>query len=226
MERGKDKSKSKPFRVRKTAYDVVFAARDGWLRSPDLRKTLENLDIPRELHSVVVETGRIDRQRSFLEMVEILAEDRYWYSYLRNAMGIWVHFRHEGPDHVQRILITVGELIIAGSEGSKPPLGKQLEKLVEDEWAGVPGRLVQDLTADRLKPLAEATAQFKQQLPADRDRDRRAILDMVEKVVPSLEKRRDEGYDGPGEDVCEIIDDLIEVLRSPTTQSAGPGYAP
>jgi hypothetical protein len=57
----------KPFRVRKAAYDIVLVARDGWLKSPDLRQTLESLDFPRKLHSVVIETGRSDHQRSFLD---------------------------------------------------------------------------------------------------------------------------------------------------------------
>ena len=205
----------KPFRVRKAAYDVMLAARDGWFKSADLRKTLEDLDIPRKLHSVVIETGRTDDQHSFLEMMEILAENREWHSYLRKAMDIWLPLHHEGPGYVQRILIAIGELIVPGSEGLKPPHDKPLEKLVEEEWAGVPGRLVQDLTADRLNSLAEATAQFKRQLPADRDSDRRVILSVVEKVVPSLEKRNDI----PKEDIRKIIDELIEVLRLPTAQS-------
>ena len=227
MEKEEDKSESKRFRVRKAAYDVVLAAQDGWLRSADLRGTLEDLDIPGKLHSVAIEIGLPGYQRSFLGMVEILSEDRYWHSYLRNSMDIWLPLRHESPGHVQRILITVGELIIPGSEESKPPPDAPLEKLLEEEWARVPGRLVQDLAADRLRPLAEATAQFKRQLPADRDRDRRAILSVVEKVVSSLEKRRDEGYDGPGEDVCEIINELIEVLalRSPAARSNTSGSA-
>ena len=225
MEKGEDKSKSKPFRVRKAAYDVVVAAQDGWLKSADLRETFGDLDIPGKLYSVAIEIGLPGYQRSFLGMMEILSEDRYWHPYLRNAMDTWLPLRYESPGHVQRILITVGELIIPGSEGSTPPPDEPLEKLLEEEWARVPGRLVQDLTADRLKPLAEATAQFKRQLPADRDRDRRAILSVVEKVVPSLEKRRDEGYDGPGEDVCEIINELIEVLvlRSPAARSSTSG---
>jgi hypothetical protein len=50
--------KNKPFSVRKAAYDVIQAAQDGWLRSTDLRQTLEDFDFPRQLHSVVIETGR------------------------------------------------------------------------------------------------------------------------------------------------------------------------
>ena len=214
---------SKPLRVRKAAYDVVLVARDGWLKSTALRPILESLDVPRKLHSIVIETGRSDDQRSFLEMMEILSEDRYWHPYLRKAMDVWLPLRHEGPGHVLRILITVGELIIPGSEGSKPPLDKPLEKLVEDEWAGVPGRLVMNLTADRLKPLAEITQQLKEL--SFTESGRRAVLGVVEKVIPSLERRREDGYNGPGEDICGIVNDLLEILRVPI-QSTGrrPAY--
>ena len=219
-----DQSESKPFRVRKAAYNVILAAREGWLKSKDLRETLESLDIPRKLHSVVTETGNPNHQRSFLEMIEILAEaeDKYWHSYLRKAMHIWLPLHHDGPSHVLHILITVGELIAPGCEGSRPPLDKPLEKFIEDEWLAVPGRLVQDLTADRLEPLAEATAQFKRQLSANRDSDRRAIQSAVEKVVPALERRREQGYDGPGAEIRKIIDELLRVLQSPAAQSTRP----
>jgi hypothetical protein len=163
--------KDKPFRVRKAAYDVILVARDGWLRSAELRQTLEDLDFPRQLHSVVIETGRSDHQRSFLMMMEILSEDRYWHSYLRGAMDIWLPFRHEGPDQVLRILANVWRTTTPGVRRFQPPpLDKFLEKLVEDEWAGVPGRLVKDLTADRLEPLAEVTKQFKELLFTETDR--------------------------------------------------------
>ena len=215
-----DENENKPFRVRKAAYEVMLAARYGWLRSEELRETLESLDIPRKLYIFVTETGNPNHQRSFLEMIEILAEERYWHSYLRKAMEIWLPLYHDGPVRVLGILITVGELMVPGSEGSRPsPLDKPLEKFIVDEWAGVPGRCVWDLTADRLRPLAEATAQFKRQLPADRDSDRRAILGEVEKVVERLERRRDEGYEGPGNDVCEIIDELLGVLRLPAAST-------
>ena len=214
------RDKSKPFRVRKAAYDVIVAAREGWLKSEDLRETLENLDIPRKLHSVVTETGNPNHQRSFLEMIEILAEDRYWHSYLRKAMHIWLPLHHDGPGHVLRILITVGELTTPGIEGCRPPLDKPLEKFIEDEWAGVPGRSVQDLTADRLKPLVEVTQQFKEL--SFTESDRRAVLGVVQNVIPSLGSRCEDGYNGPGEDTCKIIDELLEVLRSPTAQSTRP----
>ena len=210
------KSENKPFRVRKAAYDVIVVARDGWLRSAELRPMLEDLDIPRKLHSVVIETGRSDHQHSFLEMMEILSEDRSWHSYLRKTMDIWLPLRHQGPDRVLRILTTIGGLLIPGSDGSKP-LDESLEKLVEDEWARVPGRLVQDVTADRLKPLAEITEQLKELLFTESDR--RAVLDVVEQVIPSLEKRHDDDYAGPGDDIRGIVNDLLEVLRSGPMQS-------
>jgi len=210
---GENESEKKLLRVREAAHDVVMVARDGWFKSADLRPILEDLDIPRKLHSVVIETRRSNHQRLFLEMIEILSEDRYWHSYLRKAMGIWLPLRHEGQERVLRILVAVGELLIPGSDSSKPPLEKSLEKLVEDEWARVPGRLLKDVTADRLKPLAEITEQFKELLFTENDR--RAVVDAVERVIPSLEKRRDGDYDGPGDDIRGIVNDLLEVLQSP-----------
>ena len=210
MEKG-----DKPLRVRKAAYDVVLVSRHGWLKSADLREALENLDIPRKLHSVVIETGRSDHQclRLFLEMIEILAEDRFWHPYLRKAMDIWLPFRHEGPGHVLRILTTVGEMLVPECEGSKHPLDRSLEKHVEEEWERVPGRFMKDLTADRLRPLAEITKQLKELLLTESDR--KMVLGAVERVIPSLEKRREDGYDGPGEDIRNIINGLLEVLQSP-----------
>ena len=217
MEKGEaregTKSENKPFRIRKAAHDVIVVARDGWLKSAELRPMLEDLDIPRKLHSVVIETGHFDHQRSFLEMIEILSEDRYWHSYLRKATEIWLPFRHEEPDRVLRILTTIGELLIPGSGGSETPLDRSLEKLVGEEWARVPGRPVQDVTAVRLKPLAEITEQFNELLFAEDDR--RAVLGVVEQVIPSLERRREDGYNGPGDDIRDIVNDLLEVLRSP-----------
>jgi len=208
--------KEKPFRVRKAAYDVVLAARDGWLRSADLRETLEELDFPRILHSVVIETFRSDHQRSFLEMMEILSEDRYWHSYLRKAMDVWLPSRNEGPTHALRILATVGELLLPELDGYNGD--KSLEKVVEEEWAAVPGRRPMDLTADRLGPLAEVTKQVKELLFIESER--RAVLAVVERVIPSLEKRRDDGYVGPGEDIRNIVNDLLEKLREPSQSSS------
>jgi len=222
LSKAMEKEESKPLRIRKAAYEIVLVARDGWLRSVELRPMLEGLDIPRRLHSVVIETGRSDHQRSFLEMMEILSEDRYWHSYLRRTMDIWLPFRHEGLDHVLRILTAIGELLIPGCNGPKA-LDKSLEKFVEDEWAGVPGRLVMDLTADRLKPLAEITEQFKELLFTESER--KAVLGAVERVIPALERRRDDGYNGPGEDIRGIVNDLLEVLRMPRqSTSHRPAY--
>ena len=218
MEKGEgeneNENENKLFRVRKAAHDVIAVARDGWLKSAELRPVLEGFDIPRKLHSVVIEAGRSDHQRSFLEMVEILSEDRYWHPYLRKAMDIWLPLRHEGQDRVLRILTTVGELSIPGSDGSRTPPDRPLEKLVEDEWARVPGHPLQDVTADRLKSLAEMTEQFKELLLTESDLG--LVIDAVEKVIPSLEKRRDDNYDGPGDDIRGIVSDLLGVLRSPT----------
>ena len=217
MEREQDKDK--PFRVRKAAYDVILVAREWWLRSPDLRQTLEDLDFPRKLHSVVIETRRTDHQSSFLKMMEILSEDRYWHPYLRKAMDIWLPFHHEERDRVLHILTTVGELLPPEYNGSNhPPLDKPLEKVLEDEWTGVPGRLLVDLTVDRLGPLAEVTKQFKDLFFTESNR--KAVLAAVERVIPSLERRRDDGYEGPGEDVRGIVDDLLEKLRTPVQSTS------
>ena len=210
---GENESENKLFRVRKAAHDVIAVARGGWLKSAELRPVLEDLDIPRKLHSVVIEAGRSDHQCSFLEMVEILSEDRYWHPYLRKSMDIWLLPRHEGQDCVLRILNTVGELSIPGFDGSRAPLDRPLEKLVEDEWARIPGRHLQYVTADRLKSLAEITEQFKELLLTESEVG--LVIDAVEKVIPSLEKRRDDNYDGPGDDIRGIVNDLLGVLRSP-----------
>jgi len=211
---GENKKGGKPFRVRKAAYDVVLAARDGWLRSADLRGTLERLDFPKKLHSVVTETFRSDHKRSFLEMMEILSEDRYWHPYLRKAMDIWLPLHRHGPVHALHILTNVGELLLPGRGDSG--VDKSLEKVLEDEWAAVPGRPPMELTADLLEPLAEVTRQFRVLLFFT-ERGRRAVLGMVERVVPSLEGRLDYG---PGDDVRRIVDELIDTLREPM-QSSG-----
>ena len=202
---------NKPFRVRKAAYDVTLAMRDRWLKSEALRPTLEAVGFPRKLHSVAIETSRPDHQHSFLEMIEILSEDRHWHSYLRTAMDIWLPLHQEGPYHALRTLYSVGELL-PGHDGYNA--NKPLEKVVEEEWAAVPGRQAMDLTADRLGPLAEVTEQFKR-LSFFSESDRKAVLAAVERVIPSLERRRDEGYDGPDDEVCRIIEHLLKVLRVP-----------
>ncbi|KAF9642148.1 hypothetical protein BDM02DRAFT_2540649 [Thelephora ganbajun] len=204
---------TKPFRVRKAAYDVVSVARHGWLRSTELREKLMELDFPRRLHSVVIETRRSDHQLSFLKMTEILSEDKDWHSYLRGALDTWLPFRHEGSHQALRIFCNICELPLPEYDGSNIPLDKLLGKLVEDEWARVPGRHAKDLSAGLLQPLTEVTKQFKDLLFDEGDR--RAVLHMVERVIPSLEKRCDEGYEGPGEDIHEIVNDLLKRLRMP-----------
>ena len=213
--RGENKGADKLFRVRKAAYDVVLAARDGWLRSTDLRQTLEDLDFPRKLYSVVAETFRSDHQCSFLKMMEILSEDRFWHPYLREAMDIWVPFHHEGPVYALRILTELGELLLPRRNGYEAD--KSLEKVLEDEWAAVPGRPPTELTVDLLGPLAQVTEQFKKLFFTENDR--RVIIAVVEQVIPSLEKRRDDGYSGPGNDIRHVIDNLLKILREPIRSS-------
>ena len=205
--------KERPFRVRKAAYDVVQAAQDGWLRSPDLRKTLEELDFPKQLYSVVVETGRSDHQLSFLRMMEILSEDRFWFPYLRGIMDIWLPLRHEGSHQAIGILAKVSEITFPEHDDFNPPLDKFLVKVVEDEWARVPGRPLHKLTADFLKPFVEVTIQLRELVFTEIDR--RAVLAAVEEVIPALEKRRDGSYEGPGEDIRWVVDGLVEVLQEP-----------
>jgi len=211
--------KSQPFRVRKAAYDVILAAREGWLRSAGLRQALEDFDFPRQLHSVVIETGRSDHQRSLLMMIEILSEDRYWHSYLRGAMDIWVPFRHEGPAQVILIMTRVGGLPDSEYDVTNPPpLDKFLEKLVEDEWARVPARPVGDLTAGNLESLVETTTQLKKLLFTEVDR--KVVLGVVERVVPALESRREDGYEGPGEDIRGMVEALIGILQVPVLSTS------
>ena len=202
----------KPFRVRKAVYDLVLAARDGWLKSLALRETLKTLDFPRKLYSVVTETFRSDFQRSLLGMMEILSEDRFWHPYLRREMDIWLPLHREGPMHALHILTNVGELLLPGRGDFD--VDKSLEKVLEDEWAAVPGRPPMELTADLLEPLAEVTKQFRE-LSFFTEGSRKGVLGMVERVIPGLEERRDDGYSGPGDDIRRIIDDLQQKLRVP-----------
>jgi len=207
----------KLFYVRKAAYDVVLAARDGWLKSPALRETLERLDFPKKLHSVAVETSRSDHQCSFLGMMEILSEDRYWHPYLRREMEIWLPLHREGPAHALRILTNVGELLLPRSGDSN--VDKSPEKALEEEWAAVPGRPLTELTVGLLGPLAEVTKQFKE-LPFFSESDRRVVLSRVERVIPGLEDRRDGGYSGPEDGIRRIIDGLLVILREPVQSSS------
>jgi len=74
---------------------------------------------------------------------------------------------------------------------------------VRKERKRVPGRLVQDATTDHLKLPAKVTEQFKELSFTESDRG--AVLGVVERVVPSLEKRRDDDYyDGPGDDIRPV----------------------
>ena len=206
--------KSRPSRVRKAAYDAMVVTQDQWLGSPELRK-LEQFDIFRQLHSVVTEFARSDYyKQSFLTMIERLSRDSDWHPYLRRAMDIWLPFRHEGPEYILRIMINVGQFWHSDSDTISSE--ESLERRVEDEWAAVPGRPVEYLTVDRLEPVVEVTKQLKE-LSFD-ENDRRAVLAMVERVIPALESRCDDGYTGPGDNVREIVNDLIEDLRlSPTS---------
>ena len=205
---------SRPSHIREAAYDVILVARDGWLKFAGLRRDLMDLDVPRRLHGVATDIAGPDHQDSFLMMMEMLSEDGDWHSYLRGAMDIWLPFRHERPDQVLRILTRVGELQLPEGSGSNtPPPGEFLAKLVEHEWARVPGRPVEDLTADRLRPLAEVTTWLNGLLLTDGER--REIRSAVEQVIPSLERRRDGGYRGPGEDIYDMVDDLVGALWVP-----------
>lgn len=208
----------RPFRVRKAAYDVMLVTQDQWLNSKELRQKLEELDFLRQLHGVVIEIARSDYQRSFLMMMGVLSEDEYWQAYLRNAMDIWLPFRHEGPAHALHILTNVAGLLLPRQSSSNPPSPDEtLEKRVEDEWAAFPSRPVPDLSADRLKPLAEITEQFMEL--SFNENDRKAVLAMVQRVIPSLKNRCDSGYRGPGEEVRGIINDLVTKLQSPPSAS-------
>ena len=207
------------FRVRKAAYDVMLVTRDQWLGSTDLRHKLKDLDFLRQLHGVVIEIARSDYQRSFLMMMGVLSEDTYWQPYLRSAMDIWLPFRHEGPAQALRILTNVGELLLPRrSSSASPSPNESLEKWVEDEWAAVPARSVPDLVADRLKSLVEVTEQLME-LTFD-ENDRRAVLAMVERVIPSLERRCDGDDKGPADEVRIIVNNLVEKLGSSPPPSA------
>jgi hypothetical protein len=145
-------------------------------------------------------------------MMKILSEDRFWHSYLRRNTDIWLPLHHEGPPHALRILTNVGGLLLPGR--GDYDIDKPLEKMLEEEWTAVPGRLPMELTVDLLEPLAKVTEQFKR-LSLFAEEDRGAVLDAVERVIPSLERRREDDYSGPGDDVRRIIDNLLIVLREP-----------
>ena len=207
-------NRGNPIRVRQAAYDAVLIMQDQWLRSPKLRQTLEDLGFFAQLHAVVIEIDSPDYQRSFLTMMNILSEDVYWRPYLRKYMDIWLPLRHEGPEQTARIVANVGELpLVQFDDYISSPFDDLLRQLMVDVWATVPGRQLPDLTADRLKPLAEVTEGFKEMLFDDRCR--REIIATVEQVIPRLELRREGGYVGPGDDVRDTINDLLAKLRIP-----------
>jgi len=180
-----------------------------------LRSDLEELDLPRQLHGVVIETGRFDHQHSFLMMMDVLSEDGYWHPYLRRAMDIWLPLRHEGQEQVIRILARVGGLSLSEYDGS--PTDKFLELLLVNEWAAVPGRPLMSLTANHLGPLVEVTERFKELLFTEIDRKK--IMGAVEQVIPGLEKRHDDGYEGPGEDLRGMVGALVGKLQEPSRRS-------
>ena len=217
---GENKKGDKPLRVKKAAYGIVLAARDSWLRLAELRPVLEELDIPRKLHSVVIEAGRPDYWRSFLKMMEILSEDGFWHPYLRKAMDIWVPLHHEEPAYVLRILTRVGELLLP--KRGDYDVDNPLEKVLQEEWETVPGRLPTELTVNMLEPLAEVTEGITELFT---ESDRRAILAEVEQVIPRLGQRRDGNYSDPGNDIRHIIDNLLRVLQqSIQSSSRRPAY--
>ena len=206
----------KPLRFRKAAYDVMFVTRDLWLQSGMLRQDLQNLGFFKRLHSVVVEIARSDYHLSFLMMVETLSESEYWHPHLREIMEVWLDLRHAGPEYILLILVRVGNLSFKERNTYNTTLDDLLRQLMEEEWRAVPGRPVEDLTVDRLEPLVEVTEKFKELLFGDLDR--RTVLGVVEQVVPALERRRDIGYDGVGEDVRGLINDLLGKLQIPRLQ--------
>ena len=151
-------------------------------------------------------------------MMEVLSEDVYWHPYLREHMELWVPFRYEWEPQILHIIGNVGGLTLAapGDRGSSS-IDDFLPKLVVKEWAAVPGCPVGDLTADRLKPLADVTGGFSELLFSDSWRGE--VLATVEQVIPGLNLRRDGGYLGPGTDVGKIVGDLVEKLKSPSRRS-------
>ena len=204
-----------PLRVRQAVYNIMLATQDHWLKSEELRQKLEDLDFFRQLHRVVeISRPDPDYQRSFLQITETLSEDVYWRSYLREAMDTWLPLHNQGPEYTLHIIANVGELspLPRWDGHSSPSFDEFLQKLVVDEWAAVPGRRVGDLTAGRLKPLAEVTEGFKELLFDDNYRE--ATISAVQGVIPGLEQRREDGDEGPGEDVRGIVRDLLAKLRS------------
>jgi len=129
-------------------------------------------------------------------------------------MEIWLPFRREGPVEVLRIVTRIGGL--PDHNGFNHHLDEFLEALVANEWARVPARPVEDLTADRLAPFVEVTLQLKGIVFTEGGR--RAVMDAVEGAIPLLENRRD-----LGEDIPDIVKTLGEILQAGNNATEGIG---
>ena len=200
------------FGVRKAAFDVIFVARDGWLTSDRLREALQKFDIPRRLHGVTLDIPDSDYQCGFLDMMEILSKDRKWHPYLREAMDIWLPLRSEGWKQIVAIFARVAEI---PSPEIRVFSRRSLVVLVEKEWVRVSRSRGGNLTADLLIPLVEVTKKLKE-LWFD-EKDRKAVLTVVEQVIPSLEEGNNEG---PKEDIRCIVGDLVKVLQVPRASTS------
>jgi hypothetical protein len=119
-------------------------------------------------------------------------------------MDIWLSLRDEDPGHVLRILTNVGELLLPRRDGYD--VDTPLEIVLQDEWTDVPGRPLTQLSAERLGPLAEVTERFRNLFTGNAWA---TVMDAVQLVIPSLEKRRDDGYNGPDDNVRRIICGLL-----------------
>jgi len=202
--------------IRQVAYDVALVTQDHWLGSETSRQKLRDLDFFKQLYLITpIAIPDPDYQRLLLRMTETLSEDVYWRSYVREAMRFWLPLRPNGPDHTVHIIgnISGGVSFAEWDDGDLSLFDDSLRQLLVDEWAAVPARRVPDLAADRLKQLAETTKEFKEVLPDEEYR--RSVLAEVEKVIPGLERRQDGGYEGPGQDVREIVNDLVARLQPP-----------
>ena len=133
-------------------------------------------------------------------------------------MDIWLPLRREGPHQTIRILVRIGQLQPPGDGGHGFPLTNFMVEIVGDEWTRVPGRPTKDLSIEQLVPLAEVTRQLKMLLFTESDRQ--AVLTRVEQVIPSLEKRRDDSYEGPSEKVRGMFNNLIDDLQVPSVSTS------
>lgn len=203
-------NESKPIRVRLAAYTVILTAQDVWLRSADLREKLKTLDFPRQMCSVVCGTCRADHQTSFLNMMEILSQDKYWHSYLRETMDLWLPFRREGWEHVIRIFSNITDIQFPEVHN---PNDDSLVDHVTQEWARVPGPGVRYLSTDQLEQLAGVTKHLRNIV--FHEIHRKDVLAVVKGVVLSLQNRRNDGQEGVGEGIRCIVNDLLVVLQVP-----------